>query len=175
MGQGWNVLRWLGVHEEPQEREVLDAVAAALDRLDPALARYVAAFAFTLGRVASVDLHVRDEERQVMTRLVAREGALSEVEAETVVTLALGEHRHFGSSYNLHVTRELDAVMTHEERLGLLRCLFAVSAADASVSVREDNEVRQISRELRLEHADFVRARAEVREHLAVLRRADAL
>jgi uncharacterized tellurite resistance protein B-like protein len=45
-----------------------------------------------------------------------------------------------------------------------------MSAADASVQVVEDNEIRRITQELKIEHADFVRARMEVREHLAVLR-----
>ena len=67
------------------------------------------------------------------------------------------------------VAREFAALATSGERLALLRCLFAVSAADESVAVREDNEIRQISRELRIEHADFIAARAEVRQHLAVL------
>ena len=39
-----------------------------------------------------------------------------------------------------------------------------------SVIVSEDNEIRRISRELKIEHADFIHARAEVRDHLAVLR-----
>jgi uncharacterized tellurite resistance protein B-like protein len=105
-----------------------------------------------------------------MRQLVADEGALSEAEADVVVRLALEEHRRFGGTHNLIVTRELTAVTTPEQRLGLLRCLFAVSAADDSVVVVEDNEIRRISRELRIEHPDFVRARLEVREHLAVLR-----
>jgi hypothetical protein len=46
-----------------------------------------------------------------------------------------------------------------------------VSAADLSVEVREDNEIRRVSREMKIEHSDFINARAEVREHLAVLRR----
>jgi uncharacterized tellurite resistance protein B-like protein len=105
-----------------------------------------------------------------MERLVAQEGALSTDEASAVVTLALAEGHRFGGTHNLQVTREFAAQTTHEERMGLLRCLFAVSAADTNVTVLEDNEIRGITRELRIEHADFIRARDEVRAHLAVLR-----
>lgn len=105
-----------------------------------------------------------------MQRLVAEEGGLAPHEAEAVVALALKEHHTFGGTHNGLVSRAFAAVATKEERLGLVRCLYAVSSADDMVTVKEDNEIRRITEELRLEHADFVRARQEVRQHLAVLR-----
>ncbi len=171
MGHGWDVLGWLGVERPAAEPEVLDAVTGVLDRLDAARARYVAAFAYLLGRVAGADHQVSEAERAVMKALVAREGALTVDEAALVATLALDEHRRFGGTHNLIVARHFAAESSVEQRMGLLRCLFAVSAADGSVETREDNEIRQISRELHIEHHDFIRARLEVRDHLTFLRR----
>jgi uncharacterized tellurite resistance protein B-like protein len=170
MGLGADLCRWLGIERPEHEPEVLDAVCEVLDRLTPVRARYVAAFAYLLGRVAGADVEISADERKVMERLVAQEGALSTEEASAVVMLALAEGRRFGGTHNFQVTREFSAQTTPEERMGLLRCLFAVSAADANVTVLEDNEIRGISRELRIEHPDFIRARDEVRAHLAVLR-----
>ena len=166
----WDVWRWLGFERPVAEREVLDGVLDVLEHLEPARARYVAGFAYLLGRIAGADSHVDAGETAVMTRLVMEEGGLSDGEAEAVVRLALDDHRRFGGTHNLIVTRELADVTTPEQRLGILRCLFAMSASDASVQVVEDNEIRRITLELKIEHADFVRARMEVREHLAVLR-----
>jgi uncharacterized tellurite resistance protein B-like protein len=166
----WDVWRWLGLERPAGEREVLDAVVDVLERLAPDRARYVAGFAYLLGRVAGADSRVSADETAAMTRLVMEEGGLSGAEADAVVRLALDEHRRFGGTHNIIVTRELAEVTTPEQRLGIVRCLFALSAADESVQVAEDNEIRRITRELRIEHADFVRARLEVREHLAVLR-----
>jgi uncharacterized tellurite resistance protein B-like protein len=172
MGLGSDVLKWLGIEQPPDEPEVLDTIKTVLGRVDERRARYLSAFAYLLGRVADADYAITDEERDLMRRLVAKEGSLAADETAAVVTLALDEFRRFGGTHNLIVAREFAALATAEERLGLLRCLFAISAADESVIVREDNEIRQISRELKIEHADFIRARGEVREHLAVLRRA---
>jgi uncharacterized tellurite resistance protein B-like protein len=174
MGRGWDILHWLGVEPQAGEPDVLDAVSAALDPLDEPRGRYVAAFAYLLGRVAAVDRDVTDAERRLMARLVAMEGDLSAGEAATVVALALGEVRRFGGTHNLHVTREFARLSTPAQRMGLVRCLFAVSAVDRHVETQEDNEIRRITRELKIEHADFIRARAEVREHLAVLKNAGA-
>ncbi len=171
MGTGWNVLHWLGVKaSNDADRVVLDAVSAELDTLTPERARYVAAFAYLLGRVAGADLHTSDSEVATMGRLVAQEGGLDQAEAEAVVALALKEHHTFGATHNGAVSRAFAAVATPDERMGLIRCLYAVSSADDSISVKEDNEIRRITEELRIEHADFVRARHEVRQHLAVLR-----
>ena len=70
---------WLGVDShssgEPQPalRELLDA----LDRLEPARARYLAQFAYLLGRVAHADQHVGPEETRAMEHLIAQEGEFS--------------------------------------------------------------------------------------------------
>jgi uncharacterized tellurite resistance protein B-like protein len=170
MARGLDLLRWLGVEQPPSDPEVLDAISEVLDRLDERRARYIAAFAYLLGRVASADHQVSDEEKRLMIQLVSEESGLPVNEASAVVTLGIEEFRRFGGTHNLIVAREFASIATHQECLALLRCLFAVSAADLSVQVREENEIRQISRELKIEHGDFVRARAEVRDHLAVLR-----
>jgi uncharacterized tellurite resistance protein B-like protein len=166
----WDVWRWLGFERPGAEREVLDAVVDVLEDLEPARARYVAGFAYLLGRIAGADSHVSPDEAALMKQLIIEEGRVSAGEAEAIVRLALDDNRRFGGTHNLIVTRELTEVTSLEQRLGILRCLFAMSAADASVQVVEDNEIRRISQELRIEHGDFIRARLEVREHLAVLR-----
>jgi uncharacterized tellurite resistance protein B-like protein len=164
------LLKWIGVDEGTAEPGVLDRTAGVLEKLAPERARYVAAFAYLLARVAGVDSRVTPDEMDLMHRLVQREADLSDEESAAIVDLALGDTRRFAGTHNLDVTREFAALSTHAQRLGLLRCLFAVSAADDSVATAEDNEIRRITRELKIEHADFVHARAEVREHLAVLK-----
>lgn len=167
---GRSLLKWIGADDGTVEPGVLDRTAAALDRLTPDRARYVAAFAYLLARVAGVDSRITADEMDLMHRLVQREADLTDDESAAIVDLALGDANRFAGTHNLDVTGEFVALSTHEQRLGLLRCLFAVSAADDSVGTAEDNEIRRISRELKIEHADFIHARAEVRQHLAVLR-----
>ena len=77
----------------------------------------------------------------------------------------------FGGTENYLVTREFNRLATREEKLALLRCLFAVSASDDSISVMEDNEIRRIADELRLTHEDFIAVRSEFRDRLSVFRK----
>jgi uncharacterized tellurite resistance protein B-like protein len=102
---------------------------------------------------------------------VRDEGGLSEDQASLVVEIAKSRNLLFGGTENFLVSREFERMADRGQKMGLLRCLFAVSAADESISVAEDNEIRRIANELKLEHRDFIAARTAWRQHLAVLRR----
>ncbi len=170
-----NILRFLGLEEKAAsapaaETETIRKIADALDHLDPERAKLIAGFAYLLGRVARADLKISPEETQVMERLVIEHGGLPEEQAIIVVQMAKSRNVLFGSTENFLVTREFSRIATREQKLTVLECLFAVSAADESISVIEDNEISQIASELRLERSDVVAARSRFREFLAVLK-----
>ncbi len=172
------ILDWFGVggpgETIPETRtDVVQRIAARLAALPPDRARFVAAFAYLLGRVAHADHALTQEETAAMRRLVAHESGLPESEAALVVDIAAHESLLFGGTEDFRVAREFDEISTPEQKLRLVRCLFAVSAADSSVVTREDNEIRRIALSLKISHDDFVAARAAVREHLAVLKPRD--
>ena len=48
--------------------------------------------------------------------------------------------------------------------------MFAVSAADDSISTAEESQIRQIASELGFTHREFVEARLAYSEHREVLR-----
>ena len=77
-------------------------------------------------------------------------GHLPEDQAILVVQIAKSQNQLFGGTENFLVTREFRDMASREQRLELLDCLFAVSAADDSISTVEENQIRQISSELGL-------------------------
>jgi uncharacterized tellurite resistance protein B-like protein len=159
------------LNESPSpETETVRKIVNALDGMDPAQARYIAAFAYLLGRVALADREISPEETRVMERIVMDRGKLPEEQAILVVQMAKTQNKLFGGTENFLVTREFNEIATREQKLALLHCLYAVSAADKSVSTLEDNEIRNISKELLLEHEDFINVRLEYREYLSVLK-----
>jgi len=171
-----SLLDWLaGRASRPTEAtssevETVRKIARALDELEPQRARFIACFAYLLGRVAFADLEISDEESSVMERLVAEVGRLPEQQAVLVTQMAKTHNQLFGGTDNFLVTREFDRLASPQDKRSLLGCLYAVSAADHSISVQEDNEIRKIASELRLEHRDFIAARTQYAEHLAVLK-----
>jgi uncharacterized tellurite resistance protein B-like protein len=162
-----NIRAWLGLDRpETPEMAPLRETLDALDHLDPDRARYLAGFAYLLGRVAHADQHVSLEETKTMEALVMDQGGLSQEQAMLVVQLAKTSNLLFGGTANFLVAREFAASATYDQKLALVRCLFAVSATDAAISMAEEGEIHRIARELRIDHPDLVALRVAHKQHL---------
>ena len=74
------------------------------------------------------------------------------------------------SLVNYLVTREFERIASREQKLALLECLFAVTAADEEITGVEDSVVKQISEELKLSHDDYINARSRFKQHLSVFK-----
>ena len=169
------ILEWLGLAPPtdvgPERTDVVERISAALASVPKDRARVVAAFAYLLGRVAHADHTLNDEEIDAMERQVVDVGQVPPDEARAVVAIARVQSHEFRGTEDFRVAQEFRAIASDGEKLALLKCLFAVSAADEDVVTAEDNEIRRISQELKIPHDEFVRARATVRDRLAVLKR----
>jgi uncharacterized tellurite resistance protein B-like protein len=153
------------------DTEAVRKITQALDQMEPARARYIAAFAYILSRAAYADMNISSGEVAEMERLVMEVGGLPEEQAIIVVQIAKTRNKLFGATENFLVTREFNEIATREDKLKLLECLFAVSASEDDISTVEDNEVRQIASELQLEHRDYIAVRYKFRDRLKVLRK----
>ena len=144
-------------------------IAAALSSLPPARARYLAAFAYLLGRAAFANLSVSEAEKAEMKRL----GSVAGLDPDTtrlVVELALMQAGEFGATEDYLVTREFKAISTIEERLRLIRACFLVMAADDEVDANEAWLVNRVAEELDVERTDLNVIRAEFHERLSSVR-----
>jgi uncharacterized tellurite resistance protein B-like protein len=170
-----SILKFLGFDKPPAgvsaETESVRKIADALDRLEPERARFIAAFAYVLSRVARADQTVSPEETRVMEELVCARGGLPPEHAVIVVQIAKTQNLLFGGTEDFLVTREFERLATPEQKLALLECLFAVSSADESIATIEDNEIRRISVEVRIPHDEYIRVKSGFRDRLEVLRR----
>lgn len=152
------------------ETDSVRRIAAKLEALDPERARYVAAFAYILGRVANADLDISEDESRAMEAQVREHADLPEDQALLVVEIAKSQNRLFGGTENFLVTREFGQIAERKQKLALLDCLFAVSAADGSISIAEEEQVRRIASELRLSHQEYVEMRARYSKHRDVMK-----
>ncbi|HHN75034.1 MAG TPA: TerB family tellurite resistance protein [Acidobacteria bacterium] len=160
-----------GDREDHTEASAVRRIVDALDKLDPDRARFIACFAWLLGRVAHADNEIGEQETREMERLVHERGGLPLEQAVIVVQIAKSQNILFGGRENFPITQHFARIASREQKLALLDCLFAVSAAEDGISVVEDNEIRNISRELNLEHRDFIAVRSRHRDDLNVLKK----
>ncbi len=150
--------------------DAVHEIASRLERLGPERSRYVASFAVVLSRVAHADLEINDAERRTMEETVQRIGHLSGDEASVAVDAAIGHSYVSGGTEHFLATRELASLASAEQRLEVLDCLFALSAADGSISTAEENRVRQIASELGFSHRQFAEARSRWNEYREILK-----
>jgi uncharacterized tellurite resistance protein B-like protein len=144
-----SLLRFLGLggkeKEAPKESQSETAtvrkIAARLERLDPETAKFLAAFAYVLARVAHADLSIDSDETSAMERIVSQLADLAPEEASLVVEIAKSQARLLGGTENYVVTREFRKISTREQRGKLLECLYAVAAADGSITGHESTEI----------------------------------
>jgi uncharacterized tellurite resistance protein B-like protein len=167
-----SVFKLLGIVENERlvrDPETVERIARELSAIGPR-ARYVAALAFVLARVAHADHDISPEEIAVMGRLVEEAAELPKQQAVLVVEIARSQALALGSNENYVVTRLYRELSTRAQRLGLLECLFAVAAADENISTAENHEISVIASEFGLLHDEVTRVRAAYRQHLAVLK-----
>jgi uncharacterized tellurite resistance protein B-like protein len=167
-----SIWKWLGLPgaAAADEDDGLAEIGKALSGMEPARARYIACFAYILTRGARADHHVTEGEMRSMERLVSERGGISPADAQLVVHIARAYSKKSGGTDDFLVTREFNAIATREQKLALLDCLFAVTSSDESIVTAEDNEIRRIANELKLEHGDYIAIRAQHLHNLSVLR-----
>ena len=152
------------------DTETVRRIATELGAIEPERARYIAAFAYVLGRVAYADRDISADETIVMTHLVTELGHVPEEQAALVVEIAKKQNELFGGTENFLVTREFRELSDRVQREELLHCLFAVAAADDSITSDEEAQVRQIASELGLDQKEFVKVRSAYNDKREVVR-----
>jgi uncharacterized tellurite resistance protein B-like protein len=170
-----SLLRFLGLGEDPEkdqgagDTESVRRIAANLERLEPRRAKYLAGFAYVLARVANADLEIDPTETEEMERSLSAISDLSESEIALAVAIAKSQERLLGGTENYVVTREFRENSTPEQRGQLLQCLYAVAAADGTISTVESSEIVGIAEELGFTRAEANALKSQYREKLSVL------
>jgi uncharacterized tellurite resistance protein B-like protein len=171
-----SLLRFLGIAKPADtagtgETRSVREIAAKLERLPPETARHLAGFAYVLARVANADLVIADAESEEMRSTVRLLAGLSADEADLVVEIAKSQARLLGGTENYVVTREFRRTSTPLQRAQLLECLYAVTAADGTISSAESREIANVAEELGFTRAEANALRTRYRDKLAEFQR----
>src|SRR5262245_64863603 len=111
------------------DTDTVRKIVQALDQLEPQQARFIAALAYLLGRVAHADQHISEDETRTMERIVSERAHLPEEQAILTVHMAKAQNLLFGATENFLVTREFGRIASREEKIELLHDLYAVCSA----------------------------------------------
>jgi len=149
------------------ETATVRRIVARLEAMPPADARFLAAFSYVMSRAANADLDISDDETRVMEQFAIQHGHLDESQAVLVVEMAKIQARTQGGTEDYVVTREFRDISTPEQRRDLLRCCFAIEAADGTITAEEASVTNEIARELDIEAHELNAIREEFHEQLS--------
>src|SRR5688572_10189119 len=82
------------------ETESVRKIVAGLDAVEPEQARFIAAGAYLLTRVAYADHQISEEEAALIERMVRERGNFSEAQAVLVAQIAKAQHLLFSGTEN---------------------------------------------------------------------------
>ena len=169
-----SLLKFLGIGRtvagRDAEPESLRAMTERLDAMAEEEARLAAAYAYLLARVAGADLRTDAAERtSIVERLTDFAGLASE-RAELLADLAIAANEEHGASDDHLVARAFRDMTEPPERIRLLRCLYAVAAADETITTDEDNEIFEIATAIGIGRNDVVAVRSAWKAHLGSMK-----
>jgi uncharacterized tellurite resistance protein B-like protein len=169
-----SLLRFLGLGGNGADRDGQPAslveIERTLDSLPPEEARLTAAFAYLLARIAGADLRSDAAERTSMAERLASFGGVGSEQARLLADTAVEAAALHGASDHHLVARAFREMTGEAERWTLLRCLYAVAAADQTITTSEDNEIFEVATALGLRRADVISIRSEWKQYLGSMK-----
>jgi len=153
---------------DPNYSENLKQIENALGEYPENEAKYIAAFALVLGRVAYADNEITDKERAKMKTILSEKFNFSEAKVLLVSNLAC--ERIIKSELENHIVlRHLNAQTSNPQKIEILKSLFQLAAED-DISEKENADIQLVSKAFGFSHREYIDIRSEYKEHLAVLR-----
>ena len=151
------------------ETETVRRIVRELEQVEPERRRFLAGFAYVLGRAAHSDLDISAQETSLMEQIVVDIGGLPEAQAVLVVEIAKHQTELYGGTEDYLVTREFTSNASEGQRHALVEACFAVVASDHQITAEEYAELTQIADELGLTREELNVIRRDYREHLAAI------
>lgn len=156
--------------EDTADARLREVVGRALPGADRDTVAIVAACAGLLAGVAYADRDFAAGEAREIERLLGAVEGIGPGGGAAIVR-ALEQHRvELTSVHAVRFARTLKDLGTRELRLHVLGMLVSLAATDDAISQSEVNTMRQLTRALGLEQADYNRLQSEHRQKLETLR-----
>jgi uncharacterized tellurite resistance protein B-like protein len=125
--------------------------------LDESALRTLSLAGGMMAQVARVHPDVTDDQVAAMVDALQQYWHLTEEQAAFVAGVAISETATLLDRHRL--ARRFAEANEHEARVAFLEVLFAVAAADGDLSHEETEEIREISKWLKLSHREFIEAK----------------
>ncbi len=117
-----------------------------------------------MASIAHVDNHLDPAEKKALKACLAEQFELKGKELTLLFDVVEEQGR---KDFDFHeVVTEINRLTSYNERLQFMECLFAVAAADGDMAHEETEEIRRITKAMRIPHNIFIEAKVSARKAL---------
>ena len=117
-----------------------------------------------MASIAHVDNHLDPAEKKVLKTCLAAQFELKGKELALLFEVVEEQGR---KDFDFHeVLTEINRLTSYNERLQFMECLFAVATADGDLAHEETEEIRRITKAMRIPHNTFIQAKVRARKGL---------
>lgn len=121
---------------------------------------FICLFGTLLASVAHVDEEFHEEEKKALKRSLKKHFEFTPKELDLLLEVVDEQARR---GFDFHeVTQEFNKLYSYNDRVNTVDCFFAVAAADGAISHEESEEVRRITKALRIPHSAWKDAKMRV-------------
>ncbi|MCF8720127.1 tellurite resistance TerB family protein [Nitrospina gracilis] len=114
---------------------------------------FICLFGTLLASVAHVDEEFHEEEKKALKSELKKRFEFTPKELDLLLEV-VSEQAQRGYDFD-EVTREFNKLYSYNDRMATVDCFFAVAAADGNISHEESEEIRRITKALRIPHSAF--------------------
>ena len=125
---------------------------------------FICLFGALLASVAQVDDHFHDEERKALHQILMERFEFSSWERQLLFEVIEEQVRH---GFDFHeVVTEFNSRVSYKDRVSAVDCFWAIAVADGSISHKENEEVRRITKAMHIPHQVFKESKKKILEQL---------
>jgi len=110
-----------------------------------------------MASIAHVDNHLDPSEKKALKAYLSEQFSLKGKELALFFEIVEEQGR---KDFDFHeVTSEINRLTSYNDRLNFMQCLFVVAAADGEITHDEAEEIRKITKALRISHSVFIESK----------------
>ena len=125
---------------------------------------FICLFGALMADVANIDGNFDESEKKALKKVLSNHFDFKGKELKILFEVILELVNH---GFDFHeVTTELNNLMTYNEKINLLNCMFAIGGADGELSYEETEEIRRITKAMRIPHKVFIESKMKILSRL---------
>ncbi|MEK9627707.1 MAG: TerB family tellurite resistance protein [Nitrospinota bacterium] len=144
--------------------ELKSSHAGVVSKLPEDKLYFICLLGTLMASIAHVDNHLDPAEKKALKKCLADQFELKGKELALLLEVVEEQGKQ---DFDFHeVVTEINRLTSYNDRLQFMECLFVVACADGDLAHDETEEIRRITKAMRISHGTFIQSKVRARKTL---------